>query len=256
MLVRKNPAKMSIEFAPGLPDPLNTLRKIAEDPFVSSDPAVSAEITLSSAKLIAEEVITRKKRARADRGLSLAELTSVGELLDSHPELRGESTALLEFLKVQTEFAQLREQSAPQSPQDLNLALPGTEDPLIEKILSPSRVSVWLSRQERLPFRSKVADLVEDIKLSAVAPFLLARGIGKLDGLETGRMVAVSTVLFHAGVGLSAGMLSATFQTGDSVANPGVGVLAAAASYMLYGYVLYRPGSKNIAPYRQELNNP
>lgn len=229
---------MSKETQSGSADPLNTLRKIAEDPLASS------VVTLFAAKVIAEEVVGREERARLDMKLSSGEMVGVRSLVESHPIFTNAKGAdeFNTFLTTHEELALSR--SVPTHTE--------VADPFIENILRPSGLSLWISRQERLPLRSQVANLLEDIKLSAVAPVVLARGLRK----QLGSKIADATIFgLPVLTGFYVSMLPVAFQGGGS---PNIvdGVLATAVLYMGSGYMLYRPGRKNVTPYRQELNNP
>lgn len=225
-------------------DPLNKLRRVAEDPSTSS------EITLIATYLIAEEVVTREGKVRSDRGLSPEEVTGIRGILDSHQRLLTvESAGLFNtFLDEQTMIAESRSQHPEQDSQNRDLV----KDPFIEGILKPLSLSIWLSRQGRLPFRKTIANIIEDVKLAVAAPIVLARGIRR----EMGNIGPVVVFSPHIVVGLTVSLIPQMLsQAGDS-SSISVGILAAAASYMGAGYLLTQPGRKNIAPYRQKLNNP
>lgn len=123
-----------------------------------------------------------------------------------------------------------------------------------QRIARSSEFSLWVSRQDWLPGRSAIANLMEDMKLTTLAPVALARGIHKQMDSQTGNLVAALTVSFPVILGIYVGMLPIILQTGES--QPAVGILAGVTSYMSFGYSFYHSARENIAPYRQELNKP
>lgn len=114
-----------------------------------------------------------------------------------------------------------------------------------EEFVKPSPVSIWISEQSRIPFRRALANLVEDIRVSAFAPFNLARGMRK-EGYN-----GVAAALFVGGSPLSVGV-----GIGFLIGNFLVGVSLAGLLYMTEGYLMYKPCAANVAPYRQVLNSP
>lgn len=76
---------MSVEAASGLPDPLNTLRRIAEDPLLPST------VTLQAAHLVADVVVSREERARLDRGLPPSLLHAIRETVSLFPQAGSEA---------------------------------------------------------------------------------------------------------------------------------------------------------------------
>lgn len=114
-----------------------------------------------------------------------------------------------------------------------------------EKFAQPSPVSLWISEQRRIPFRRALANLVEDIRVSAFAPFALARGMRKdnYNGVAAALFVSAEPLM----AGMLAGIISGSFP---------IGISAAGVMYMAEGYFLYKPCAVNVAPYRQVLNSP
>lgn len=114
-----------------------------------------------------------------------------------------------------------------------------------EEFLKPSPVSIWISEQERIPFRRALANLVENVRVSAFAPFNLARGMSKED------CDGVAAALFVGSKPLMVGMLAGIISGSSPIGISAVGVM-----YMAEGYFLYKLCAANVAPYRQILNAP
>lgn len=115
-----------------------------------------------------------------------------------------------------------------------------------EKFVEPSPVSFWINDQKRFPFRRALANLVEDIRVSAFTPFNLARGVRKNNGIN-----GFAAAILVGGIPLGTGM-----EVGFVLGNPLIGALVAGACYMTEGYLLYRPCAANVEPYRKVLNAP
>lgn len=61
---------------------------------------------------------------------------------------------------------------------------------LSAELVKPSLLSIWISEQTQIPFRRKLANLIEDAKCSALVPFVLARGLTKnMSGVEAAVLV-------------------------------------------------------------------
>lgn len=233
---------MSVERPKNPNRALDALRNIAEDPLLPQ------EVTLYAAKLIANEVVARE----GDRGFSSQQVSDIRELATLHPELSGEEgmVGFNNFLNQQEHLALAR-----RIPAEVLSEEPDGLTNFIERIVQPSSSSLWVSKQNWLPFRSKVANLMEDVKLSVLAPIVLARGIARQDGKDAGIMVATIEVGMPVLMGLMVTTMPIVLQTGESpLINSGVAT--AVLSYLAWGYRLYHPGSKNAASYRQELNHP
>lgn len=123
-------------------------------------------------------------------------------------------------------------------------------DHFTQEIVRPSQVSRWVSKQGWLPFRRQVAHFIEDAKLTAIAPIVLARG---LRSQFKDNIVAGVPFLPPVAVGLFVSIVPPILNPGFSP-DAGAGILAATLSYMTQGYLLYHQSSGKIAPYRQELN--
>lgn len=116
-----------------------------------------------------------------------------------------------------------------------------------KELVSPSPLSIWINEQRNIPFRRKLANLVEDVKCAGLAPLILARGIAQHHGIDQGVILGGIEIGTPIIVGVSVGFVSE---------NPLLGALAGAATYFAEGYALYGPRAKHIAAnYRQVLNS-